>query len=116
MWRFVSGGWRLGQKTPFTNRTDFDRNSPLEFIEKLQIPLLMWTGKEDSQVDSYQSMSYYLALRRLGKKSIFLQYPKEGHTLLNPTNQKDLTQRVLQWFGHYLKDEKTNDWINNGTI
>lgn len=116
MWRFASGGWRLGQKTPFTNRADFDRNSPLEFIEKLQIPLLMWTGKEDLQVDSHQSMSYYLALRRLGKKSIFLQYPKEGHTLLNPINQKDLTQRVLQWFGHYLKDEKTNDWINRGTM
>lgn len=116
MWRFASGGWRLGKKTIFANRADFDRNSPLEFIEKLQIPLLMWTGKEDLQVNSYQSMSYYLALRRLGKKCIFLQYPKEGHTLLNPINQKDLNLRVLQWLGHYLKDEKTNDWISNGTI
>lgn len=116
MWRFGSGGWRLGTKTPFSERPDFDRNSPLESIENLQIPLLMWCGKEDTQVDPFQSMEYYLALRRLGKKCIFLQYPKEGHTLLDPINQKDLSTRILQWYGYYLKDEKKAEWIAKGTI
>ncbi|MEL1254084.1 prolyl oligopeptidase family serine peptidase [Flavobacterium sp. DGU38] len=114
MWRFATEEWRLDGKTPLANREDFDRNSPLESIDKLQIPLLMWSGKEDTQVDWHQSIEYYLALRRLGKKSIMLLYPKEGHSLTNPINQKDLTTRVLQWFAYYLKDDKTTEWINNG--
>jgi len=112
IWRFASGGWRMGDKTPFSSREDFDRNSPLAFIENLQTPLLMWSGKEDTQVDPFQTTAYYMALRRLNKKSIMLLYPKESHTLLNPVNQKDLTIRVLQWLDYYLKDEKTPDWIN----
>ncbi len=112
IWRFASVGWRMGDKTPFSSREDFDRNSPLAFIENLQTPLLMWSGKEDTQVDPFQTTSYYMALRRLNKKNIMLLYPKENHTLLNPINQKDLTIRVLQWFDYYLKDEKTPDWIS----
>jgi dipeptidyl aminopeptidase/acylaminoacyl peptidase len=114
MWRFATEEWRLNGKTPLANRTDFDRNSPLESIEKLNIPLLMWTGKEDAQVDWHQSIEYYLALRRLGKKGIMLVYPKEGHTLVDPNNQKDLTQRVMQWLDHHLKNEKNSEWINTG--
>ena len=113
MWRFSKGkGWRMGDKTPISHRVDFDRNSPLGSVENLNIPLLMWTGKEDTQVDPYQSTSYYMALRRLGKKGVFLQYPKEGHTLyLDPVNQKDITERVLQWLGYYLKGEQPVEWI-----
>lgn len=113
MWRFASGGWRMGEKTPFYDRVDFDRNSPLAFIGNLQTPLLMWSGKEDTQVDPFQSKAYYMALRRLSKNNIMLFYPNEGHTLLNPINQKDLNERVLQWFAYYLKDEKIYAWIDN---
>ena len=116
MWRFSSGGWRLGKKTPFSDRLDFDRNSPLESITNLNIPLLMWCGKEDTQVDPFQSMEYYLALRRLGKKCIFLQYPGEDHTLMDPVNQKDLSLRILQWFDYYLKDHNGAEWIRSGTL
>lgn len=113
MWRFASGLWRMGDKTPFSSQVDFEKNSPLAFIQNLQTPLLMWSGKEDTQVDPFQSTAYYMALRRLNKKSIMLLYPKEGHTLLNPINQKDLTLRVLQWFDFYLHNEKKYNWISN---
>jgi dipeptidyl aminopeptidase/acylaminoacyl peptidase len=115
MWRFTSGGWRMGSKTPLSHRSDFDRNSPLESVTNLNIPLLLWCGKEDTQVSPNQSMEYYLALRRLGKKCIFLQYPGEDHTLLNPVNQEDLCRRLLQWFDYYLKENKNTDWIAKGT-
>ncbi|MBS7234169.1 S9 family peptidase [Flavobacterium psychroterrae] len=114
MWRFAKEQWRLNGKNPMENPEDFNRNSPLESVVNLQTPLLMWTGKEDTNVDWKQSIEYFLALRRLGKKSILLLYPKEGHTLTDPVNQEDLSQRVLQWFGHYLKDEKNEGWIKKG--
>jgi dipeptidyl aminopeptidase/acylaminoacyl peptidase len=114
MWRFASEELRMGHKTPFANRSDFDRNAPLASIEKLNIPLLLWSGKQDTQVDWRQSVEYYLALRRLGKKNSMLLYPKENHVLSNPINQKDLSERILQWLDYYLKDDKTAAWIANG--
>lgn len=113
MWRFATQQWRMNS-TPFENPEGFAHNSPLTSIESLKIPLLLWTGKEDHHVDWHQSVEYYLALRRLGKKNISLFYPKEGHTLLDPTNQKDLTERVQQWFCHFLKDERPASWISEG--
>jgi dipeptidyl aminopeptidase/acylaminoacyl peptidase len=113
MWRFYKEQWQMGGKTPFQHPEDFKRNSPLASVTNLQIPMLHWSGKADVQVDWHQSIEYYLALRRLGKKNIMLLYPKEPHILTVPANQEDLTQRILQWFGYFLKDEKNVDWINN---
>jgi len=50
----------------------------------------------------------------LGKKSIMLLYPNEGHVIQKPENQKDLTNRMTQWFAYFLKGEKPADWITNG--
>ena len=111
MWRFGIEEWRLDGKTPFENPADFDRNSPLESVRQLEIPLLMWSGKEDNQVDWHQSIEYYLALRRLGKKSVLLLYPGENHVPTNPINQKDIFEKVMQWMDYYLKDEKRCSWI-----
>lgn len=114
MSRFQNDQWQM-QKSPFVDPQAYNRNSPVVSADKISTPLLLWTGKEDNHVDWHQSIEYYLALRRLGKKNITLLYPKEGHTLLNPTNQKDLFERVQQWFGYYLKDEFPPLWISQGT-
>ncbi|OMQ11507.1 prolyl oligopeptidase family serine peptidase [[Flexibacter] sp. ATCC 35103] len=114
MWRFYNEQFRMKGKTPLENPEDFSRNSPLASITNLNIPLLLWSGKVDLQVDWHQSVEYYLAMRRLGKKGIMLLYPQEGHGLTKPKNMEDLTRRVLEWFGYFLKDEKNIEWINNG--
>lgn len=111
MWRYGTEEWRLSGKTPFENPADFDRNSPLEWITNLETPLLMWSGKEDTQVDWRQSIEYYLALRRLGKKSVLLLYPGENHVPSKQVNQKDITEKVIQWMDYYLKDKKNYPWI-----
>ncbi|PWA10503.1 S9 family peptidase [Flavobacterium laiguense] len=111
MWRFQSEQWKM-VNTPFEDPLGYQRNSPITSADNVTTPLLLWTGKEDQQVDWHQSIEYYLALRRLGKKNTMLLYPKEGHSILNPTNQKDLMDRVQQWFGFYLKDELPTAWIS----
>jgi len=114
MWRFSANEkWRMGT-TPFEDPEGYSRNSPLASVEKLKTPLLLWTGKEDHHADWHQTIEYYLALRRLGKKNVTLLYPKEGHTILNPINQKDISERVLQWFGYFLKSEPPATWIRQG--
>ena len=113
MWRFQNLQWRI-TKSPFEDPQAYNHNSPVASADKITTPLLLWTGKQDQQVDWHQSFEFYLALRRLNKKNIMLLYPNEKHSILNQTNQKDLFDRVKQWFGYYLKDESPAAWIHEG--
>lgn len=99
------GQLRIG-KSLYEDYAAYLRNSPIYHADKINTPLLSWAGEEDGQVDHYQSIEFYLALRRLGKTNTMLLYPKENHTLSNPVNKQHLTQSIEQWFDHYLKGDK----------
>lgn len=79
------------------------KNSPLYHIEELQIPVLIWTGKEDYNVNWYQSVYFFMGIKRLGKKAELLLFDHEGHTLKNKTNQQFLSTKIKNWFDTYLK-------------
>jgi dipeptidyl aminopeptidase/acylaminoacyl peptidase len=113
MWRFQKEQWQMS-KSPFEDPLAYNHNSPVACADKITTPLLLWTGKQDQHVDWHQSVEFHLALRRLNKKHIFLLYPNEKHSILKQTNQKDLLDRVQQWFGYYLKDEVPDSWISEG--
>jgi dipeptidyl aminopeptidase/acylaminoacyl peptidase len=110
MWRFHNEEWNMGG-TPYEKPKAYYDNSPINFVQNVQTPVLLWSGKNDYQVDTHQSMEFYLALRRAGKKSMMLLYPEEGHNLINAEKQKDLSIRTLQWFDHFLKEDKKSEWI-----
>ncbi|MFC0778692.1 prolyl oligopeptidase family serine peptidase [Flavobacterium sp. HJSW_4] len=114
MWRFNNEQWRM-KKSPYEIPESYIANSPIMHVDKINTPVLLWTGKQDKIVDTHQSFEYYLALRRLQKKCILIQYPDENHLLLNSLNQKDATLRMLDWFNHFLKQESSISWIENGT-
>lgn len=113
LWRFETQQWRMG-KSFYEDKEGYDRNSPIRHAEKITTPLLAWTGKQDLQVNWAQSMELYLALRRLGKKHLLLLYPGETHMLTNRQNQQDLSDRIKDWFGYWLKGEPMGGWIGLG--
>ncbi|TRX32554.1 S9 family peptidase [Flavobacterium sp. ZT3R18] len=113
MYRFQSEQWRIG-KTPFEDPLLYAKSSPVANAANIKTPILIWTGKEDRHVDWHQSVEFYMALRRLGKKQIMLLYPDEKHVLLKPNNQLDLSHRVQEWFDYYLKKESPALWISEG--
>ncbi len=112
MWRFENSQFRMG-KTWFENREGYRSNSPINAVSNVNTPLLTYSGKEDTQVNPSQSMQFYLALRRLKKEHIMLLYPNENHAIVNPKNQRDITQRISDWFGFYLKDLEKPDWFTS---
>ncbi|MBS7233400.1 prolyl oligopeptidase family serine peptidase [Flavobacterium psychroterrae] len=113
MWRFQNQQWWMG-KTPFEAPEFFHNNSPVHNAQTVNTPLLLWSGKADKQIDVRQSLEYYLALRRLGKKNILLLYPNEGHVFTDKENQIDLSLRLKQWFNYYLKKDTSAQWISAG--
>ncbi len=89
-------------------------NSPVFFADKIHTPLLTMFGDEDGAVPWYQGIELYLATRRLGKESIFLQYRGEPHHPQKYANKLDYAIKMKQYFDHYLKGEPAPDWITKG--
>ncbi|HUF10370.1 MAG TPA: prolyl oligopeptidase family serine peptidase, partial [Rhodothermales bacterium] len=89
-------------------------NSPLFFADRIQTPILLMFGDEDGAVPWYQGIELYLALRRLGKDAIFLQYRGEPHHLKKYPNKLDYSIKMKEYFDHYLKGEPAPAWISVG--
>jgi dipeptidyl aminopeptidase/acylaminoacyl peptidase len=89
-------------------------NSPVFHVEQLHTPLLVAQGTEDGAVDFNQGVEYYNAARRAGKDFVFLVYEGENHGNAKKANQIDYHNRIMEWFGHYLKGEPAPDWITKG--
>lgn len=89
-------------------------NSPVFHVETLNTPLLLAHGTEDGAVDFNQGVEYYNAARRAGKDFVMLVYEGENHGNREKANQIDYHNRIMEWFGHYLKGEPAPDWIEHG--
>ncbi len=92
----------------------FLENSALFQAERIKTPLLLEHGDDDGAVPWYQSIELYLAMRRLGKDCIFLQYRGEPHHLRKYPNKLDYSIKMKQYFDHYLKGEPAAEWITQG--
>ena len=111
--------WETGQarmEVPFWEDWDAHiRNSPAAFIHQLETPMLMMFGDADGTVDWRQGVEFYNYARRAGREDfVMLVYPGEGHGLRKKENRIDYHRRILQWFGHYLKDEPAPEWMTRG--
>lgn len=110
MWRIENQQWRMG-KSLFDDWEAYNQNSPIYYTKNVSVPLLIWTGEKDNNVNTSQTIELYLALKRLDKKAIMLYYPNEGHALMKEKTQRDFSHRIHNWFDYYLKDQTRESWI-----
>ncbi len=108
--RFEKSQWRMGDSY-FNISEAYERNSPIHQLQNVKTPFLSWTGKHDSNVNWEQHVEMFVGLRRLKKEHIMLLYPEEGHDIKSSENQIDLTNRLREWFDHYLKDRPAPAWM-----
>ncbi len=94
------------------NKALYLANNPIYQADKVNAPVLLWSGLEDQNVTSDHSMAFYNALRRNKKDVVVLFYEGEGHSLQKKRAQFDLTSRILDWFDYFLKGRTDSEWIN----
>ena len=104
---------RLG-KSLFEGRDLYIDNSPVFFADRIRTPLLIMHGDDDGAVPWYQSIELYLAMRRLEKDVIFLQYRGEDHHLAKYPNKLDYAVKMKEYFDHYLLGTAPAEWITDG--
>ena len=95
-------------------RPDYIENSPLFYADRVETPLVLMHGDEDDAVPWYQSIEFYLALRRTGKHAVFLQYRGEPHHPQKYPNKLDYSIKMKEFFDHYLKGGPAPDWWATG--
>jgi dienelactone hydrolase len=104
--RFKGGFW--------DNWDSYYRNSPVFFAKNVHTPLMILHNDKDGAVDFTQGVEYFNTLRRLQKPVIMLEYIGENHSLAKPVNQRDYTERMKEYFDHYLMGAPAPDWMVNG--
>lgn len=108
-----NGQNRIG-KMPWQGYDLYIKNSPLYYADKVSTPLLLVQSKADWKIPfQSQGISFFSALRRLGKPVWMLQYDKEGHVLSGEAAQ-DYTIRLTQFFDHFLKGKPAPLWLSKG--
>ena len=89
-------------------------NSPVFHARHIETPLLIQFGDIDEAVPWQQGIELYLAMRRLDKDVIFLQYRGEPHHLKKYPNKLDYSIKMMEYFDHYLKGAEAPAWITEG--
>ncbi|MDJ0646870.1 MAG: prolyl oligopeptidase family serine peptidase [Flavobacteriaceae bacterium] len=100
--------------TPWEYPARYIENSPIFNIDKINTPLLIMHNDADGHVPWYQGIEFFVALRRLGKPSWFLNYNEEPHWPVKFQNRKDFNIRLSQFFDHYLKGAPKPIWMDRG--
>ncbi|MBL0179188.1 MAG: S9 family peptidase [Gemmatimonadetes bacterium] len=96
------------------DRAAHQRNSALERVDQMTIPMLMAHGNKDGTVEFFQATEFFNFARRAGKQVVLLVYDGEDHGFSKKANQIDYQRRILEWFGHWLKGDPAPAWITAG--
>lgn len=111
--QYETGQSRIGQSM-FENLKPYIDNSPVFFADRIKTPLVIQFGDEDGAVPWEQGIEMYLALRRLNKAVVMLQYEGEDHHLALYANKVDYSIKMLEFFNHFLKGEPAPAWWQQG--
>lgn len=112
-WQYETG--QFGMNVSFEkNKELYFGNNPISNLEKVNAPILLWTGKQDENVPWDQTMEFFMGLRRHNKRVVALFYPNGRHALSAGSDEKkDLHRKVLEWWDYFLKNKKDIPWIDN---
>jgi len=104
---------RIG--APLTAATErYLANSPVFHAHKVETPMLILHNDHDDAVPWQQGIELFLVLRRHDKPVWFFNYHRELHGLRRRADLKDFSQRMWQFFDHFLRGAPAPDWLEKG--
>lgn len=108
--RYTNGQYHFSDNF-FKISNAYFENNPIFVANRIEAPMLIWSGKKDYQVYWKQSISMFMALASSNKEVRLLLFPKEEHALESFKNQKKATTMFLEWFNYYLKSGTVPSWL-----
>ena len=87
----------------------YRERSPISHVDLTQTPTLILHGAEDIRVPLPQSEEFYAGLKAAGVETVFVKYPREGHSIGEPRHQLDMLKRQLAWYNRYVTHDVKGD-------
>lgn len=103
--RWAEGGQGRMGTPPYEDIWRYVRNSPVNYVDRVQTPLLIIQGDIDF-VPISQGEEFFSGLHRQGKKARFLRYWGEGHSVESPANIRNMWQEIFSWLDSHLAPAK----------
>jgi dipeptidyl aminopeptidase/acylaminoacyl peptidase len=91
--------------TPWDNPDSYEKQNPVNFVEKWKTPMLVIHGGKDYRVADTQGLGTFNALQRRGIPSELLYFPDESHWVLKPANSILWHETVIAWLDKWLKND-----------
>lgn len=83
------------------------KTSPLKYVENVRTPILIIHSEGDLRCPIEQSEQWFMALRWLGRKAVFVRYPREtshGLSRNGPIDMRlDRLGRIARWIDKHLQ-------------
>lgn len=79
-----------------------DSISPLNFVDRIEAPLMVIHGANDPRVPVQEAEQIVAKLRARGRDVEYLRYEDEGHGLAKAKNRADAWPKVVGFFERYL--------------
>lgn len=92
---------------PWEHRDVWDRVAPYYNMKNITTPTLFVGGNIDWNVPIIGGENMYQSLKALGRETELVVYPDEFHEFKTPSHLKDLNERFLAWYAHYVKADGT---------
>jgi dipeptidyl aminopeptidase/acylaminoacyl peptidase len=89
--------------TAYEDPAVYARSAPITFIDRVRTPTLIVVGERDVECPAPQSYEFWRGLQHAGVTAQLIVYPDEGHGFTQPGHQRDVVDRTIRWFDHYLK-------------
>jgi dipeptidyl aminopeptidase/acylaminoacyl peptidase len=87
---------------PEKNQKIYEADSPITYIRKEKVPLLVLQGDNDPRVPKEEAQQVVEILKKEGRVVDAHYYPNEGHGFAKRENQIDSIRRTIDWFDRYL--------------
>jgi dipeptidyl aminopeptidase/acylaminoacyl peptidase len=91
--------------TPWTNMEGYEKQNPVNFVDRWKTPMLVIHGAKDYRIADSQGLGTFNALQRRGIPSKLLYFPDENHWVLAPHNSILWHKTVIGWLDQWLKTD-----------
>ncbi len=96
-WRLVPnyfGGYPWQANT----RAILDRESPINYVQNINTPLIIFHGENDLRTGVIQSEMLYKSLKVLGKEVEYVRHPEATHEITRSGNNRQRIDQMLRTF------------------
>jgi dipeptidyl aminopeptidase/acylaminoacyl peptidase len=101
-WGYLYSAVATANSFPWNRKDLYVNQSALFNADKINTPLLLLHGMDDTNVPPGESIQLYTAL---GKQVELVQVEGENHLIMEYKKRKQWIKTILAWFDKWLKDE-----------